>query len=105
MFSETEYRQVYQSHKANLEAFDTLCNDAHNILLKIRKRLYSEARYVVPRHLLSFGNMLLYSRFHSGAESSNPGTNTLSRDILTHALQQAMDAADNYDDEDGIQDD
>lgn len=45
-FTAHDYRVVYEAHKANLEAFDTLSDDAHRVLLNIRKNLHSEARYV-----------------------------------------------------------
>ncbi|TFY50986.1 hypothetical protein EVJ58_g10796, partial [Rhodofomes roseus] len=79
-FYENEYKPVYLSHKANLLAFDDLCDDAHSLLLKLRKKLYKEAR------------------FHSGAEDTERTAVTLSHDALTRALQQAMDAGDDDDD-------
>ncbi|TFY56690.1 hypothetical protein EVJ58_g7483 [Rhodofomes roseus] len=81
-FWENDYKPIYLSHKENLEAFDELNDNAHRHLLKLRKKLHTEAR------------------FHSGAEDIDRSAGTLSRDALSHALQQAMEA-----DEDGDVDD
>ena len=42
--TETEYSAVYKDHVTNLEAYESLCNDTHALLLGIRKTLYREAR-------------------------------------------------------------
>ncbi|KAH9925841.1 uncharacterized protein B0H18DRAFT_1119321 [Fomitopsis serialis] len=84
-FTENDYKTVYLSHRDNLRAFDELGDDAHLVLLKLRKRLYAEAR------------------FHSGAEDIDRSFNTLSRDALSHALQEALlaSAGDDNEDADG----
>ncbi|KAH9833574.1 uncharacterized protein C8Q71DRAFT_692823, partial [Rhodofomes roseus] len=43
-FYENEYKPIYLSHKENLLAFDDLSDAAHRLLLKLRKKLYKEAR-------------------------------------------------------------
>ncbi|KAH9843001.1 uncharacterized protein C8Q71DRAFT_720386 [Rhodofomes roseus] len=75
-FAVNEYHPVYKTHKANLEAFDGMGDDAHGVLLDIRKLLHSNGR------------------FHSGAESVDAGhrLTTLSRDALTAGLRQALEA-------------
>ncbi|TFY52653.1 hypothetical protein EVJ58_g9894 [Rhodofomes roseus] len=81
-FYENEYKPIYLSHKENLTAFDDLSDAAHRLLRKLRKKLYKEAR------------------FHSGAEDTDRTASTLSRDALTRALQQSLDAGDPDDDDD-----
>ncbi|KAH9839786.1 uncharacterized protein C8Q71DRAFT_855096 [Rhodofomes roseus] len=75
-FNVNDYHSVYDTHKANLKAFDRLCDDAHEVLLDIRQELHTEAR------------------FHSGAEAidTTRKLNTIPRDALTSALRQALDA-------------
>ncbi|KAH9910241.1 uncharacterized protein B0H18DRAFT_896253, partial [Fomitopsis serialis] len=49
-FTADDYRPVYETHKASLEAFDTFSDDAHRVLLKIRTKLHNEARYSIFYH-------------------------------------------------------
>ncbi|KAH9926045.1 uncharacterized protein B0H18DRAFT_876831, partial [Fomitopsis serialis] len=44
-FTVKDYESIYETHLRNLDNFDNLCEDAHEVLLDLRKALHREARY------------------------------------------------------------